>query len=406
MALILFDSSHNEYLRIAKPGTLFFGPNPSRFDWTDMAFLLLENGFELAILDGGLISAKPLKNADIFVIGQPESHFYHSKPGINRDDRRGLKWGYLQESEITDIVEFVENGGGLFITQEKMGEQRRGNNLNCLSSKFGITFKDDHVESEHHYKHDAGWLFLENLVQHPVFQGVEKLIYFNGCSLLVQGPGKALAYSDPGAEPPNVPLIAVSHYGKGKVVAIGDATMFSEWGLGENNEYGQNHHRFLFNIFSWLTPSCYFEKDGKVVESSVRCTTSDLAIPLILSRLSRFFKKSETDVRAVQYEIKELSAGSSQNSVAHQTIESRISGLATQIDKISRKVGAAPSPAILAFLTTVVEFMIVVGGFMLGYLLTGGFRGATGTPIIIILALSIIVIFLLKLVEFFLLGKK
>lgn len=385
MARIVFSSCHNEYLRIGKVGTAYIGPNSGRFDWTKLAKLLVESGFDIAILDRGLISKKALKEADILVLGQPESYFYHSKPPKSRTTTDSDKWGILKPNEIEAIKEFVTEGGGLLLLQEKHS-QRRGNNLNDLANMFGIEFQDDMVECDDHYQHDQGWVFVRT-TEHPLFEGgITKIVYFNGCSSLVKPPAKAVGFSSEQAEPPNAPLITVCRYNKGKVVAMGDATLFSEWGLGPENEFRESHARFIYNLFSWLPPDVYWQEKGNFLDASIQETTPGVVIPVILREISSLLKKLDDADYPKQ--------------------KTQLSRLLKMTEQVASKIGAERPPIIQSILVTLSEFIIVVAGFMLAYILTKGLKPVSLGAVTVMLLLSLLVIFLLKVIEFWKGGRK
>ena len=398
MTRIVFSSCHNEYLRIGKSGTPFIGASPKRFDWTMLAKLLTHFGFDIAVLDGGLISRNTLKETDIFVLGEPESHFPHTKPAKERDKQEPDNWGILKQSEINAIHEFVIEGGGLLILQEKY-PQRRGNNLNDLVGIFGVTFQDDMVKCEKHYGEDHGWIYVKTISESPLFQEIDKLVYFNGCSLVVKEPSMSVAYSSEQASPPKAPLISVCNSGKGKVVVIGDATLFSEWGLGPDNEYHEGHERFVYNLFSWLTPDVYRQEGGSFSEASIQETTPGILAPIILQDVSDLSKKVSSIDEIVNKAYNEQKDQISNISKAYNEQKDQISNISKTIGQIRDKIGAGRPPVIQSILVTLSEFVIVLAGFMLGFILTKSTEPVS-VMAVAALVLACIVVFLLKVIEF------
>jgi hypothetical protein len=80
MARVLFDSAHNEYLRLGKWGCPYFDVRPERLDWQELAISVAKCGYDLANIDSGTLPSDLKNYCDILVIADPESNFYHSWP--------------------------------------------------------------------------------------------------------------------------------------------------------------------------------------------------------------------------------------------------------------------------------------------------------------------------------------
>lgn len=245
------------------------------------------------------------------------------------------------------------------------------------------------VKCEKHYGEDPGWIYVKTISESPLFQGIDKIVYFNGCSLVVKEPSRSVAYSSEQASPPKAPLISVCNSGKGKVVVIGDATLFSEWGLGPDNEYHEEHARFVYNLFSWLTPDVYRQEGGSFSEASIQETTPGILAPIILQDVSDISKKVSSIDEIVNKAYN-----------AYNEQKDQISNISETIGRISDKIGAGRPPVIQSILVTLSEFVIVVAGFMLGFILTKSTEPVSVWAVAAMLVLSCIVVFLLKVIEF------
>ncbi|HPS91133.1 MAG TPA: hypothetical protein PKV33_03160 [Methanothrix sp.] len=171
-----------------------------------------------------------LKNYDILIIKTPSSY---------------------QPSEIEAIVNFVKNGGGLFLIGDHTNFAGIGTNLNQLSNRFGIEFGFDAVNTI------QGRLFYfkrEGFI-HPVIKYMPYLDFMTGCSLraplfaepVIMGTGlradpgefasvgffRETRTNDPTQATDTVwgllnQAVAVK-YGKGRVVAFADSTIISNF---------------------------------------------------------------------------------------------------------------------------------------------------------------------------------
>jgi hypothetical protein len=259
MVRILFDNSHNEYLTARKGPIRPCQASEPRFNWVPLINKLVEKGFEVFSLEAGPISDEILKECDIFVLGQPESCYAHSKGYLKDSLRTARQWGFLEEQEIKSILAFVERGGGLFVIEEYGGEflfTEKRNNLNELSKYFGIEFNKDTVVGEKYMGESQNHVFITAFdPSHPVTEGITKLVYLMGCSINVELPAKPLAFTGPKDLPRNSCVLAVCEYKRGRVVAMGDGTLFSEQGINlKQNGIGEQIERLSFNIFHWLSP--------------------------------------------------------------------------------------------------------------------------------------------------------
>lgn len=267
MPRVLFDSIHNEYLRISKWGAPYFDADPERMDWQRLAFWIERMGYSVYSLEAGRITADLSDKCDIFVLADPEQRYFHT---WQVDEANKQNISQLSEEEINNLLSFVENGGGLFVIEEKYCNSRRGNNLNDLVKHFGVKFKDNLVESETCYENERTWPVVSDFLQHPITKDIDKIVMFEGCTLEILDANKAKAcgYTSKSSHPKEEPMLAVADYGKGHAVMLCDATMFSQQGLNENFMYYESHKKLLWNIIRWLTPPQSLSQQSAVVDSS------------------------------------------------------------------------------------------------------------------------------------------
>lgn len=339
MPKIMFDCSHNEYLRIGKQGYEYFDILPDRLDWKRLAASLVCYGFDICSIDRGVIPDNLIDLCDIFVIGDPESYYYHVWPV---DDDPVKKIGFFSENELKAIREFVFQGGGLFLSQEKYGERKRGNNLNMISDFFGVHFNNDLVESNCIYGGKNSWIRISNLSEHPITENIDQFVIFEGCSITIIPPAEGvevvpLAFTDRGSHPKSSSVLVTARYGKGKVVFLCDTTLFTELGLSEEFECHIQHKQLLWNIFRWLTPSSGVCQNQVITKS----TSIELLSPYIINSLEAIQKNNvvfeerygriECALRSIETLANGLSREIEESHVAIDTLESNFE----QFDKKS-----------------------------------------------------------------------
>jgi len=123
-------------------------------------------------------------------------------------------------AEIERVVNFVNAGGGLLI----MGDQQRRNpnaNIQPVASQFGITFGSALSTFE---------VYTSDLADHPVFDGIGTIFMYAAVELSVSGPASPIAWQQ-GTE---TTIAAVAQYGQGRVVALGDCSLWADY---SDNDY-------------------------------------------------------------------------------------------------------------------------------------------------------------------------
>ncbi len=169
---------------------------------------------------------------------------------------------YTKE-EMTDIKEFVLNGGGLLVIGDHTDINNIGSSLNPVIEQFGIRFLFDTI-----------WLQTNERVNlryrpHPIHFDLKKVNFSVGASLRTMYPARPIiqssyaAYSDYGdannavsgylgnsilddnERIHDLPLVAECQYGKGRVLVFGDSAYFQNTSLYENR-------LFALRVFAWL----------------------------------------------------------------------------------------------------------------------------------------------------------
>ncbi|HZL06947.1 MAG TPA: hypothetical protein VFE45_16265, partial [Coriobacteriia bacterium] len=163
------------------------------------------------------------------------------------------------------VRDFVEGGGSLLVAGDHTGQQEIREPSNALLEPYGITLNFDSAIPVR-----DGWFNGVEMRPHPVMArarqpGMQVLI---GASLTVLPPARTLlvgrdGYSDPGNEENvaegflgnmqhdggerfgDIPLIAESSAGAGRVLVFGDTTSFQNAALPHSYE-------FIDDVFAWL----------------------------------------------------------------------------------------------------------------------------------------------------------
>lgn len=134
----------------------------------------------------------------------------------------------IREFELHEILKYVKCGGAIVVLASSGGDKGRMTNLNDLCSKFGILFNNDQVFDDQHNYGIRNLAISTVFADHPMTDGLELVIIPSSCSLSLSGKGRGIVFSDEDADPPDMPVIAVSEYGEGRVVVIGSYDTFRD----------------------------------------------------------------------------------------------------------------------------------------------------------------------------------
>ncbi|MFX1502747.1 MAG: hypothetical protein ACFFDH_17430, partial [Promethearchaeota archaeon] len=236
-----FDHSHNNKLTIENNA------------FSDFIQYLFDSDFKLGKIEAGVTYEK-LNNYDLFIIGVP-----HLGPELDPD-------------EINDLVEYVKNGGSLLIINDGGGDYENKNNLSELTKNFGIVFNSDILFDNKDFSKENSHPIIRDFRSHFITRDITQIIHSNGCSIKIDKSIEdedidvnGLAFSSENSSwqkyfngdewleksEHHLPIAGVSHFNTGKVVTIGNLSIFSSL----NKSYGilaGDNFKFVTNIVSWL----------------------------------------------------------------------------------------------------------------------------------------------------------
>ena len=221
--------------------------------FTDFIQYLFDSGFQLGKIEAGITFDK-LSSYDLFVIGVP-----NIGPDIDSD-------------EIDDMVDYVKNGGSLLVINDGGGDYENKNNLSELTQNFGIRFNSDRLYDNKDFIKKNSHPIIKDFKSHFITRDLTKIIHSNGCTLSVDKSIEndkidisIIAFSSKSSSwhsffngdewqdesEQHLPIIGTIHYHLGKVVVIGNLSIFSSL----SKSYGikaANNFKLVSNIISWL----------------------------------------------------------------------------------------------------------------------------------------------------------
>ncbi len=256
------DHSHNNKLTIENNA------------FTDFIQFFFDSDFKLGKIEAGLTYEK-LKKYNLFIIGVP-----HLGPNLDPD-------------EIADLVKYVEEGGSLLIINDGGGDYENKNNLSELAQNFGIRFNSDRLYDNKDFIKKNSHPIIKDFKSHFITRDLKKIIHSNGCTLSVDKSVEndnidisIIAFSSKNSSwhsyfngdewqdesDQHLPIIGTIHYHLGKVVVIGNLSIFSSLSKSYGIKSAENFN-LVSNIVSWL-----LNKAGSEKEKSLKPIFTTVAI--------------------------------------------------------------------------------------------------------------------------------
>lgn len=236
-----FDYSHKNKFIIEDPA------------FNDFIEFLFNSDFKLGKIEEGITYEK-LSRYNVFIIGVP------------------IAEAFLQPQEVNDLVRYVKDGGSLLILNDKGGDKANKNNLSELTSNFGIKFNSDHLFDNEFFSKDNSRPIIKDFKKHFITKDISQIVHSAGCTLEIFDNIEdddldvtAVAFSSEDSawhkyfsegkwfdEPVRkVAVIAAARYSLGKVIVIGNLSLFSSF----HEIYGihaADNFKLIVNIISWL----------------------------------------------------------------------------------------------------------------------------------------------------------
>ncbi|MHC4646578.1 MAG: PEP-CTERM sorting domain-containing protein [Planctomycetota bacterium] len=140
--------------------------------------------------------------------------------------------------EVSRIVDFVNNGGGLLILAEQQ-HIRANANIQPVASAFGVTPGITNLDVA---------VYTSNLADHPIFDQVNTIFMNSPGDLSVSGDASAAAWE----EGTDKILAAVTQYGQGRVVALGDSGLWAYIDSAQDYFHEADNPQFAVSALTYL----------------------------------------------------------------------------------------------------------------------------------------------------------
>jgi unsaturated rhamnogalacturonyl hydrolase len=176
-------------------------------------------------------TAENLRNVGIYIIANPDNPAKIAQPN------------YVDDTHVKAITEWVKNGGVLLLMENNAGNSDF-EHFNKLGDAFGIHFNEvtrNYVEGK---KFEQGKIMIP--AGNPVLKSVNQIYMKEICTLTLKSPAK------PVLEDKGDVLMAVSHLGKGTVLAVVDPWLYNEYVDGRKLPSDYQNFAAAQDLVQWL----------------------------------------------------------------------------------------------------------------------------------------------------------
>jgi Family of unknown function (DUF6421) len=158
----------------------------------------------------------------------------------------------LSGEELDAIEAWVAGGGGLIVLGETE-QDKYGNNLNELLTRFGLQLLNDTVQD---YEHSTGaptWILAllgagARGRDGDLLARVREACFYRATTISSSNGARVLARTHESASTPGAPLLVAAEHGQGRVVVLADSDLFGDDCIGE-----LDHEALWINIAYWAT---------------------------------------------------------------------------------------------------------------------------------------------------------
>ena len=245
---VLFDLTKEE---LAGNADWTIGENPNWIGaYSEFGKALRNEGYTTKTLYGSTITPSDLKSISVFIIPEPQNKF--------------------TSSEITAVVDFVNNGGGVFLIADHKSSDRNNNGYDSpmiynlwVPQYFDLEFDNKSNSSSTATNFSQHPITYIEDPRTPITNSINSIGEWAACTITPYAKAQAHIWIDSSHQKE---AVVSSTYGNGRIVAIGDSSPFDDGtGNSGNDLYdGWNEYddaRLAVNIVKWLAKDSNGIKD-------------------------------------------------------------------------------------------------------------------------------------------------
>jgi unsaturated rhamnogalacturonyl hydrolase len=211
---------------------------PYHYTWDDKAnsgFSMFGDIFSMYGVKKNTLKVAPskenLKNTGIYIIVDPDT------------DKETKNPNYIQPKDIEEITKWVKEGGVLLLMGNDSGNAEF-THFNQLAEKFGIHFNEESKNKVINNVYEQGAILVP--AGHSIFRNTKKIFIKELSSITPKSPAGIVLKN--GSDN----IIAVSKYGKGTVIAVGDPWLYNEYVDGRKLPPEYENYQAGVDLVKWL----------------------------------------------------------------------------------------------------------------------------------------------------------
>jgi unsaturated rhamnogalacturonyl hydrolase len=231
---VLLDNYFNHEMRKGPSGS----DETFHYIWTEMdnnGYSLFGHVFNKYGVQTKTLTSAPtsqnLKEANIYIIVDPDTEKESKAPN------------YIQPKDINEIQNWVKAGGVLVLMANDSGNVEF-QHFNQLAERFGIHFNEDSKNKVPGNNFEQGAIIIP--ANHPIFTKTKK-IYIKELST-IQAKAPVTIVLKNGSDN----IMAVSKFGKGTIMAIGDPWLYNEYTDGRKLPAEYENYKAAEDLVKWL----------------------------------------------------------------------------------------------------------------------------------------------------------
>jgi hypothetical protein len=190
---------------------------------------------------------------DVLVIAHPSDAAWERTTGSGSPR--------LSAEELDGLEAWVRAGGGLVVLGETE-QEKYGNNLNELVSRFGIRITNETVQDYEAHHTAPSWVLAElgqgsRGTNGDLLARVSAACFYRSATLELSNGARVLARTSASASAPRSPLAACTQVGEGRVVVFADSDLFGDDCIGE-----LGHADLWLNVMYWAGRAAFAGDDA------------------------------------------------------------------------------------------------------------------------------------------------
>ncbi|MBB5634487.1 unsaturated rhamnogalacturonyl hydrolase [Pedobacter cryoconitis] len=178
-------------------------------------------------------TAQNLKGSSVYIIVDPDTEQESSDPE------------FIQAAHVKTISEWVKKGGILILMGNDIGNAEL-EHFNTLTKVFGVQFNMDCKGKVTGDQFEMGKINVP--AGNPVFKTAKQLFIKEFSSLAITAPAKSILKDRDGND-----VIALSKYGKGSVIIVGDPWLYNEYVDGKKLPAEYDNLKAGTDLVHWIS---------------------------------------------------------------------------------------------------------------------------------------------------------